>query len=85
VAWLEPNLIWSVQIDVPKAVHRVLGRFNVPRGWFEACLVGMKPFTKTPLLSIYKRRLPPHLNNTQEQEEYQRARARATPLHRLRP
>jgi hypothetical protein len=30
LAWLEPNLARSVQTNIPKVVHKVTPRFNVP-------------------------------------------------------
>jgi len=45
--------------------------------------MAMKHFPNAPLFSTYKRRLPPHFNGTQE--SITRERARASPLHGLRP
>ena len=62
----------------------VLPRFNVLGGRFGAFHVEMKHLPNAPLLSTYKRRLPPsHLKNTQEKKS--KARARASPLLGLRP
>jgi hypothetical protein len=75
---------------MPKAVHKVTTKFNAPKHPFKVglyLLCGEEALFQMTLSSppIKGGLSPPQVNNTQEQEEHPRARARATPFHGLRP
>jgi hypothetical protein len=65
-----PRLGRLMLTALPNVGMVVSPRFNVLGGRFGTFHIRTKHFLNSFLLSTYKRRLPPHLNNTQRNKSY---------------
>jgi hypothetical protein len=80
VACLGPNLVRSVHTTSPKAVHKVLARFNAPKHRFALSMRRGSTFQGTPSsLPIKGGPLPLLNNNTQVKNTKEKEKSNTTP------